>query len=281
VTPEESELEQAMRKWRLEYPAETPEEKTLRLSIQDWIDRVVIVGYGTVVALSVISCAVAMLIFSSGVLEFLFTLSFIQGPFVVYQRLQLVRLRSKREAIASLCSEINSLKQANDDFESKISTMYKDTQRLKSTLSRYKAVIKGYDISGITDLYHENETINEQKKLLAEAMGLEKLTKSILRTDVNSDHYVGDAELSLLSNRLELIEGVPFTSQEMIDRFRLEEEQNLRTLADLVRTLYIEKRRGQEVAAKAAEVSVKSPRHLGGELLWKKKIDGIDERPVV
>mmetsp|Transcript_19665 Transcript_19665/g.42750 ORF Transcript_19665/g.42750 Transcript_19665/m.42750 type:complete len:113 (+) Transcript_19665:228-566(+) len=112
-------------------------------------------------------------------------------------------------------------------------------------------------------------------------MGLEKLTKSILRTDVNSDHYVGDAELSLLSNRLELIEGVPFTSQEMIDRFRLEEEQNLRTLADLVRTLYIEKRRGQEVAAKAAEVSVKSPRHLGGELLWKKKIDGIDERPVV
>ena len=52
VTPEESELGQDIRKLQLEYPEETPEEKAQRLSIQDRIDRVVLVGYGVVVAVS-------------------------------------------------------------------------------------------------------------------------------------------------------------------------------------------------------------------------------------
>ena len=114
------------------------------------------------------------------------------------------------------------------------------------------------------------------KQLLAEAIGIVELTQSILRTDDDRDHHVGDAELMLLSKRVESIEGIPFTKQELCNRFKLEETRTLRTLADVVRTLYIEKRR-ERVAAKASDelLGRKSPRTLGSSLLWKRKIDGI------
>lgn len=273
-TAEEAELEQAIKKWRLDCPAETLEGMTMRISIRDRIDRLVIVGHGIVVAISVISCAVAMWFSSSGILELLFAMSIIQGPFAMYQRLRLIRWRSTRDSITTLWNDTKSLNQSNYDMEAELVAMQKGVERLRSRLSRYKPLMKGYDISGITDLYHENERINKEKKLLAESIGIEKLTKSILRTDVNKDHHVGDAELSLLAQRIESIEGVPFTSKEMCERFRQEETRSLRMLADVVRTLYIEKRR-EHVAAKAAEESAKSPRNIGNSLLWKRKIDGI------
>lgn len=37
--------------------------------------------------------------------------------------------------------------------------------RLKTSLSRYKALMKGYDVSGVTDLYHENERLKVQNKV--------------------------------------------------------------------------------------------------------------------
>ena len=37
--------------------------------------------------------------------------------------------------------------------------------RIESTLGRYKAMVKGYDFAGVTDLYHENQRINEQNKV--------------------------------------------------------------------------------------------------------------------
>ena len=39
--------------------------------------------------------------------------------------------------------------------------------RIESTLGRYKAMVKGYDFAGVTDLYHENQRINEQNKVSA------------------------------------------------------------------------------------------------------------------
>jgi len=274
VTPEESELGQDIRKLQLEYPEETPEEKAQRLSIQDRIDRVVLVGYGVVVAVSVIICAAGMLIFDSDALVALFTISFLQGPFVMYQRIQLNRTRARREAVATLWTEIRSMKQLNDNVEADISTMDEDVKRLKASMGRYASMIKGYDISGVTDLYHENERINEQIKLLAEAMGIEKLTQCILRTDVNRNHFVGDAELTLLAHRVELIEGVPFTCEELCDRYKLEDVRTLRSLTDVVHSLYIEKRR-EQVAKEAAEGSEKGPKNLGTPFLWKRKISAI------
>ena len=44
---------------------------------------------------------------------------------------------------------------------------YKYLSRLESTLGRYKALVKGYDFAGVTDLYHENQRINEQNKVSA------------------------------------------------------------------------------------------------------------------
>lgn len=49
---EEVELEEDIRKLRLDYPAETYEERELRLSNVDRVDGVVIVAYAIVVALS-------------------------------------------------------------------------------------------------------------------------------------------------------------------------------------------------------------------------------------
>lgn len=85
-----AELGQAIRRrWQLDYAIETQKEKSIRLlSVQQ---MAVIIAYGIVVAVYVISSAVAMWSTSSGALEILFTLSFLQGPFVIYQRLQLIK----------------------------------------------------------------------------------------------------------------------------------------------------------------------------------------------
>ena len=103
---------------------------------------------------------------------------------------------------------------------------------------------------------------------------MQQLINSILKTDSDRDHYVGDSELLLLSHRLESIEGVPFTSDEMCERFRRGEGRSLRDLADTARGLYVEKRR--EEATVWRELSGeyrKSPRNLGQPLLWKRKFD--------
>ena len=42
---------------------------------------------------------------------------------------------------------------------------HKYLSRIESTLGRYKAMVKGYDFAGVTDLYRENQRINEQNKV--------------------------------------------------------------------------------------------------------------------
>ena len=80
--------------------------------------------------------------------------------------------------------------------------------------------------------------------------------------------------MKLSHPRRSWIEGVRFTSEEMCERFRQEETRSLRQLADVVGILYIEKRR-EQVEAKAAKGSEKSPRNLGTPWMWKRKLDGI------
>ena len=74
---------------------ETQEEMGLRRLVQDRIGRLVVVGYMLLVAIYVVICAVAMWIYPNNALELLFTLSFLQGPFVIYQRLQIIGSRCK------------------------------------------------------------------------------------------------------------------------------------------------------------------------------------------
>ena len=92
---------------------------------------------------------------------------------------------------------------------------------------------------------------------------------SIMRCDGDSDHCVGNSELEILAHRLDLIEGVPFTSQELCHQFGLEDDQSLLKLADVFLTLYIKKRR-EQVATNAKE----GPR-LGRSFIWKCEIDGL------
>jgi len=217
---------------------------------------------GCIVLVNVICCALAVLLSSSGVLEFLFTLSFIQGPFILYQRLALIRSRSKREPAVTLWREAVLLKQANMVVETKLFSMRKDELRLESTLSPYKNM-EGYDD------YCENKKIKEEQRRLAEAIGLQKMLTSIMRCDGDSDHFVGNSELEILAHRLDLIEGVPFTSQELCHQFGLEDDQSLLKLADVFLTLYIKKRR-EQVATNAKE----GPR-LSRSFIWKCEIDGL------
>jgi len=90
-----------------------------------------------------------------------------------------------------------------------------------------------------------------------------------MRCDGDSDHCVGNSELEILAHRLDLIEGVPFTSQELCHQFGLEDDQSLLKLADVFLTLYIKKRR-EQVATNAKE----GPR-LGRSFIWKCEIDGL------
>ena len=74
---------------------ESQEETRLRRLVQGRIDSVVVVGYMLLVAIYVVICAAAMWIYPYTALELLFTLSFLQGPFVIYQRLQIIGSRRK------------------------------------------------------------------------------------------------------------------------------------------------------------------------------------------
>ena len=90
------ELNDTITKWQLDYYSnETTKGRTSRISNQDRVDRAVVIACGFVVAIHVISCALAMWIYPSAALELLFTLSFLQGPFVINQRLQIIKSKCK------------------------------------------------------------------------------------------------------------------------------------------------------------------------------------------
>jgi hypothetical protein len=146
-----------------------------------------------------------------------------------------------------LWSEVKSLRQENDALGAERDTLQGEIQQLTANLSKYKPLMKGYDASDITQLHNESERINKESKFLAEAIRVEELIKSILKTDDDSHHIVGDTEFNILSKRIQSIDGVPFTLQELSCRFKRQsmEERTLRSLADVLLLLYIENRRKQ------------------------------------
>ena len=74
---------------------ESQEETRLRRLVQGRVDSLVVVGHMLLIAIYVVICAAAMWIYPNTALELLFTLSFLQGPFVIYQRLQIIGSRRK------------------------------------------------------------------------------------------------------------------------------------------------------------------------------------------
>ena len=122
-----------------------------------------------------------------------------------------------------------------------------EMERVTANLSKYKPLMKGYDASDITQLHNESERINKENMYLTEAIRLDELIKSILDTDDDAHHIVGDAEFNILSKRIQSVDSIPFTLQELTTRFKRQsmEERTLRSLADLVLMLTIENRRKQ------------------------------------
>lgn len=106
---------------------------------------------------------------------------------------------------------------------------------------------------------------------MAEATALQDLLRSVIQTDMDGDHLIGDSELNMLAFRLQSIEGVPFTGEELCNRFARWPSKNLRSLVDCVRTLYIEKRREQVLLMETHQME-RLPRQLGTHLLWNDKI---------
>lgn len=269
----------------LERSFETPAENALRISIQEEAKEVMIVIHRIAVAMSVLSCMSARWFFHSISLEVLLLLSLVIGPFTIYQQLLLIKLGPTEEVITTLWTDVKALNVTSEVKKAEIAAMQKNIERLRSNLKRYEPFMKGHnsscvaelrgeDIYGVTHLFHENNNINKEQKLLAEARALEMLTEAILRTDDNRDHYVGDAELARLALRVEGIVGMPFTGDEVRTRFCAEETRTLAQLADTVLTLYIEKR-CEQAEAKATRGDARSPTKIGAHLLWKRKIDFI------
>ncbi|KAL3784191.1 hypothetical protein HJC23_001390 [Cyclotella cryptica] len=252
---------------------ETTEERHERLKNQEKWDRLVLFGYTCFVAASVLCNVFAMIVYNMGIIEIAFMIPLITGPVVIHQREGLIKCRKKREWIADLRNETKRIKQLNDQLELNIGALQKEVERLKVFEDKLKVIVEkqGQDVSVTRALVIENRKINETKKQLAEALAFENLLRSVLRTDTDGDHFIGDSELNLLAYRLEQIEGVPFTAQELCTRFNRWTTKNLRTLVDCVRTLYIEKRR-EQVLAKATKQTERSPRNLGAHLLWNDKL---------
>ncbi|KAL7520501.1 hypothetical protein ACHAWX_005220 [Stephanocyclus meneghinianus] len=242
-----AELDNQLKLLSITCPNETTEERQERLKNQEKWDRWVLFGYTCFVAAS--------------------------GPAVIHQREGLIKCRKKREWIADLRNETKRIKYLNDQLELNINALQKEVERLKVFEDKLKVIVEnqGQDITVTRALVIENKKINETKKHLAEALAFENLLRSVLQTDKDGDHFIGDAELNVLSYRLEQIEGVPFTAQELCTQFNRWTTKNLRTLVDCVRTLYIEKRR-EQVLAKATHQTERSPRNLGAHLLWNDKL---------
>jgi len=162
--------------------------------------------------------------------------------------LLLLSIIAKLESVAMLWSEVKSLSQENDVLMTERDTLQGEMQQLTTNLSKYKPLMKGYDASDVTQLHNESERISNENKYLAEAIRLDELIKSILETDDDSQHVIGDAEFNILSKRIQSIDSVPFTLQELTTQFKRQpmEERTLGSLAfDIVLMLYVEKRRQQ------------------------------------
>jgi len=164
--------------------------------------------------------------------------------------------------------------------------------RLVDGQTKYAKYTKGYNVTQIRNLYRENERINAEKKVrltahaptlqtttknsckltipkkrLAEAIGLQMLTTTVLRSDHDRDHHVGDNELELLACRLEARGGVPFSGDDLVEAFAGRESRSLGDLVGVVQELYVEKRRHRVRTREVLRLDGGSPRHLGTSVL--------------
>jgi hypothetical protein len=249
--PVEADLDEAVRRLKLDHRTESSKERYARLAAEERRDRLILVFYTFVVALWIASTAISFLATSSRVLEVMFSLSIIGGPLILYQRLSLTYIRLQSEFLPEMCHRKERLKQKNDELKVNVEILSQKTIELKNSEDKLKAVAKksGYSSATVAlDLFHENVALIKQKQAILEAIALLKITRIILTSDMNRDHIIGEVELNLLAMRIDAVAGsdIPFTVEELCNRFRRVQLRSLGNLAVTAHTLYVEKRRQQE-----------------------------------
>jgi len=271
----EAQIDRSLARLNIVCPEEeTAEERKERMSENERWDRWVLFGYTCVAAAAIISSVIAMATSTLSYLEIAFAFPLLTGPTIIHQREGIIKCRKKREWIGNLRNKTMRMKKANNELEAEIDLMEKEVERLKRVKKKLASIVEkqGQDVGVFMALANENAKINATKKQMAEATAFQTLITSVLKSDPNGDRFIGDAELNLLAKRLECIEGVPFTAKELCDSFSRWSTRNMTTLVDVVRTLYVVKRR-EQVRAKARKEIDMSPRNLGGHLLWQRKLD--------
>lgn len=267
ATDEVDSLEEEVNRYLPHVPDEDDDdERSFRVGVQERKDRAATVLAGLLVVINVGCCAGAMWTSSLSILELLFMISIFQGPFLIYQNMQLSVYSSKREWIGKLWYNAKELRKDSNYIRLQMIILTDKVKRLVDGQAKYAEYTKGYNVTQIRKIYRENERVNAEKKRLAEAIGLQNLTTDILRSDTDRDHQVGENELALLATRLESRGGIPFTGDDLIEAFAGREDRSLRDLAGVVQELYVERRRHQ-VRTKEVLYMDGSPRNLGTSIL--------------
>jgi len=248
---DKADLDEAVRRLQVDHRAESSKERYARLEAAEQRDRLTLVLCTCVVALWIASTATSFLATSSRVLELMMSLSIFGGPYVLYQRLTLTYFRLQREFLSDMWDRKERLKQKNDELKVNVEILLHKSNELKSSEDKLKAVAKksGYSSTTVVlDLFHENVALMKQRTAILEAMALVKITRILLTSDMSRDHIIGEAELNLLAVRIDAIAGsdIPFTVEELCNRFDCVQLRSIGNLAATAHMLYVEKRRQQE-----------------------------------
>ena len=252
-----NDFDEAVRRSLVAQLAGSAKERYARFAARERRDMITFVMHTCIVTLYIVSSTMSFLTASGitaseRVVELMFALSILFGPTVLYQRFIITYgNRMQREAIDEMWKRKEKLKQKNEDLKVNATILLQKAFALKKSEETLKAVAKksGFIITdAVMDLYNENKSINQSMKAILEAMTLDKIVRMILKSDVNRDHTIGEAELNILALRIDAAAGtnIPFTVEELCNRFRLVESRSINSFADTALVLYIEKRQEKE-----------------------------------
>ena len=250
--PVETDLSEAVRRFQEadQRSEESIKERYTRLAAKETLNMFTLVAYTCVVALYITATTISYLASFSHILGLMFSVSILIGPTVLYQRLTITYYDMQREFLGELWNHKEKLQRKNTDLSVKHEFLFQKSVGLKKSEERLTTLAKksGYSSTTVVmDLYNENQSINQSRRELLDAIELIKITKLILNSDRNRDHIIGDAELALIAVRM--IDAadldIPYTAEELCNRFRLVKVRSINNLAFTACNLFIERRRQQ------------------------------------
>jgi cell division protein FtsB len=165
---------------------------------------------GGVGGFAVLTALMAMVLEQSVLVVLAGLLSAIVGPYLYYQETRLTDIRTLRETKAAVQAEVNRLVHSNQQLVQNVDDLTRSVDRLQE-IEQALSVLNDKSDTAVEEFaqqVEENKDLLKQMKGNLKSSVLQNLLSVVLRSDVDRDFVIDEAEVADLIHRISNVAGV-------------------------------------------------------------------------